>query len=215
MPLRIINQKQFEEAIATNRTAFRTQSRKAFNQTGLKMLDLMAQRLNGGGPVESRTGRLRDSFDYVLGEKEDNLMLRIYSAGVPYAEVQELGTKVTGPIRPRNSKYLTIPLDDAKTGMGIARGSARSFRDTFVLNLGVRSNTPSDMRGVGSMFIVQEGRGGLKWLFMLRKRVELPGGLGFFYTWVTRGRPDLQKRMRRVLRQVLGKKKTSPPSRKA
>jgi hypothetical protein len=215
MPLRIVNQRQFEEALAKNRTAFRAGAEKALNQSGLKMLDLMAQRLNGGGKVQSRTGRLRDSFDYVIGEKGDNLMLKIYSAGVPYAEVQELGTKVTGPIRPRNSKYLTIPLDDAKTGMGIARGSARSFRDTFVLNLGTRSNTPSDMRGVGSMFIVQESRQGLKWLFMLRKRVELPGGLGFFYTWITRGRPDLQKRMRRVLREVLGKKKTMPPSGKA
>ena len=47
---------------------------------------------------------------------------------VPYARVHEYGATIT----PKRSRYLTIPLDAAKTGAGVMRAPARAWPNTHV-----------------------------------------------------------------------------------
>lgn len=86
---------------------------------------------NASVEPEARTGTLRRSITDSVTATESELRLAL-SAGsgtggkdVPYARTQEDGAT----IRPRNAKWLTIPMPAAKTAAGVARGPARSFGD--------------------------------------------------------------------------------------
>lgn len=78
---------------------------------------------------------------------------------VPYANIHETG----GTIKPKNAKYLTIPTSANKTGAGQTRYSAPELFDSFK-NKAFFAN---DM-----LFLKQKG--GVKPMFSLKKRVEIP-----------------------------------------
>lgn len=79
---------------------------------------------------------------------------------IPYANIQETG----GTIRAKNSKYLTIPLDAAKTSGGRAKKtSARAYSDTFVR----KTN--------GNLIIFQKRGKRAVPLFLLKEKVSIPG----------------------------------------
>lgn len=72
----------------------------------------------------SRSGRLAASLGYrVLGDRLTDLQLRTFSAGVPYARMQEFG----GQVSPKNVKNLTIPQKAALTAAGAQRFTAREL----------------------------------------------------------------------------------------
>lgn len=74
--------------------------------------------------LATRSRQLKDSFgSEVQGSTLGDLQVRVFSAGVPYARIQEHG----GEVRPKNAKNLTIPLKAALTGAGVPRypGGAR------------------------------------------------------------------------------------------
>lgn len=76
----------------------------------------------------------------------------IVGSKVIYARIHELG----GEIKPKNVRYLTIPMRDAMTPAGVLRKPARRWRNTFVLNKN------------GKKFIVQKaGKKKIKFLFLL------------------------------------------------
>jgi len=107
-----------------------------------------------------RSGRLRAS---IRGRVEEHALLGgsfgIVGTNIIYGRIQELG----GEIRPRNVQFLTIPIGAAQTASGVTRGPARSFPNTLVL----RSRA-------GKLLIMQRaGRGGLRPLFVLVRRVQL------------------------------------------
>lgn len=85
--------------------------------------------------VSARTGRLRREIKAKRATVVGNSITAGVTAGTAYAGVHigKRGKRTT--IRPKNVKYLTIPLDAAKTKAGVARGGARSgvFGETFVM----------------------------------------------------------------------------------
>lgn len=86
-----------------------------------------------GSCLHVRSGRLRSSIGSAVTETDKGLVGTIGSGvrqgeRVPYANIHETG----GTIRPRISKWLTIPLPAALTRSGVPRGRARDFNNTFV-----------------------------------------------------------------------------------
>lgn len=79
---------------------------------------------------------------------------------IPYANILETG----GTIRPKKSKFLTMPLPAAMTGAGVTKyPSARDYPNTFV----ARSDS-------GKLMIFQkQGKKRILPLFMLLKKVEI------------------------------------------
>ncbi len=123
---------------------------------------------SSGDGVQSRSKALSRSFHTErMGDDLDSLLVRTFSAGVPYAAIQEEG----GEVRPKTAQWLTIPLAAAKSPAGIAKGSARSFSDTFFRMIGDR------------LFIFQKQGDEVVPLFRLVKSVRIKGTLGFFKTW--------------------------------
>lgn len=133
----------------------------------------------GGGSVTTRTGRLYGSLQKEIRRdgRVGGLRMRMFSAGVPYADIQERG----GIVRPRPPrKFLAIPTDDNLTASGVAR-IAMNPRDydpgrkkTFVLRL----------KSSGRLYIVERMvDGSIKFLWRLVSQVRIRGRLGWFDTW--------------------------------
>lgn len=174
----------------------------AFNRLGQRWDKAMQARTRGGTtepgvrkppgtPTGRRTGRLARSLfseTFGLGNRIEGKGL-FFGSRTPgqynYAQIQEEG----GTIRPRNSKYLAIPLPDAYRGRSVA-DPPRSYRDTFV------QRNPK----TGKLFIIQQARGGkFNFLFLLAKQVKLQPRLGMVSTM----RNVLKRHQRRELVRAL------------
>lgn len=81
--------------------------------------------------LHRRTGSLFNRTSarakFGLSTFESEIQLRV---DVPYASVHEGPNPTT--IRPKRGRYLTIPLDAAKTGAGVMRAPARAWPNTYV-----------------------------------------------------------------------------------
>ncbi len=142
----------------------------------------------GGGLVRSRSGSLRRSFQREMRRSGSigGLSTKLFSAGNPYANVQEFG----GTITPRRAKYLTIPVHPSLfTATGVARyASARMYPG----KTGVAKTRKGDL-----WIVARKGKGKnakTLWLWKLVKSVTLKGGLGWFDTW----RHDRNRRAERI-----------------
>lgn len=170
--------------------------RQAFKEHGLAFqARMIRERFVGftgirgreGGRNQNRTGMLRRSFGSEVygGGDGKPLTLAVFSSGVQYARIQEYG----GVVKPKRSKYLTIPLSDNQTPAGVTRyPSARELFQVYGEQIRVAKSPKS-----GQLFIVSDGKPGSKskrgknaetqWLFVLKKSVEIPPRLGFRATW--------------------------------
>lgn len=180
-------------------SAIDVEMRKAFRQHGLNFrASMIKDRFGGfqssaprpeGGKMQNRTGTLRRSFgSEVVGGlgKGTPLTLAVFSSGVKYARIQEYG----GEVRPKSSKYLTVPLPDAMTRSGVVRASARQLFQQYPDQMSVIRSPKS-----GQLFIVSDGKPGARnligknaetqWLFVLKKSVELKPRLGFRDQWAS------------------------------
>lgn len=170
-----------------------------------------------------RTGGLRQSFDWAGLETVGNapviggrIGVVVFSSGRNYARIQEYG----GEVKPKNSKYLTIPLPDNQTKAGVTRyGSARNMIETYGFW------KPSEKK-YGNMFFFESKKGNLLlgsrgkpgsntrppsgnkgkrrrqppktyWMFVLKESVRIPARLGFRAAWQSKEmRRDRMKRWR-------------------
>mgnify|MGYP001561734624 CR=1 FL=1 len=114
-----------------------------------------------------RSGRLRSSIGSIITESGNSIIGLIGSGvrqgdRVKYADIQETG----GIVKPKNSKYLAVPLPAALTPAGVLRRKPRDWPDTFVMK-----------SGNGNLLIVQK-KGKrvtrLVALFILKKQVTIP-----------------------------------------
>lgn len=113
-----------------------------------------------GTILNVRSNRLRSSIGSRIFERADGLSAMIGSGArnggrVKYANIHETG----GTITPKNSKYLAIPLDAARTKGGDQRNiSPRDFENTFI------------RKGI----IYQKQGKNIVPLFVLKKSVRIP-----------------------------------------
>jgi len=118
----------------------------------------------GGGAVKSdvwtdRTREASRSFhrDYSTGD-----LAGAYGSALTRVGVLEMGTQeaLGGPLRPRNGRYLTIPTEAARVGVGRAV-AARDRSDLFFV-----------ISRAGNPVLLQKGTGRL--MFILRTQVTIP-----------------------------------------
>jgi phage gpG-like protein len=168
-----------------------------------------------GDLLQSRTGSLAGSFSYDVR----NLRLVLFSQGLKYARLQELG----GTIRPKPPKrFLTIPGPDNLTAAGVARfPSAAALRSvtgaTFVFRtpkgdlwIGAR---PRDFEsahyasGTPNQRLPRDAKRGhsadsLRFLWRLVPSVTIPPRLGMVATF-RRLRTKRAARLREAVRAAL------------
>ena len=168
---------------------------RALNDDGREwegdMIERMRSGVTSGGGLRVRSGALRRSLGYRVTSRTQGgtggIGLRVFSAGVTYAPIQELG----GVITPKRAKWLTIPLPPNMTPAGVTRLTARE-----VINKGGFFATSKK----GNLLIFN--RAGEP-QFVLKKKVRIPKGrLGFVKTW-DRNEPSRFNRHRRALRLAI------------
>lgn len=157
-------------------------AQKAFRQSGQEFQRKMTlERFrpysgwkNNTDQLQSRTGFLKKSIGYsVTGSSLGELELRVYSAGIKYANLQEYG----GTITPKNGRYLALPIGKALGPRGIPKKRGpREYPDGFFF---------TSKRG-NLLFGVRVGKGKRKKiepLYWLRESVKIPPRFGFRKTW--------------------------------
>jgi hypothetical protein len=166
------------------------------------MIDRM--RGDGAGLVKKRTGFLQDRFTTQTRRVGGigGIRTRVFVAGVKYADIQERG----GVIRPKNRKYLTVPLAATKTAGGAIKGQyaggAGAYRDTGAPTFVFKSKK-------GGLFIAERTgkKGKLALLWKLVTSVRIPGNLGWYRTWrenASQRRSILDATARRIVQQARG-----------
>ena len=102
------------------------------NRSG-RLRGSIQSRLRAGGSLSGDASRFLAKGAPVPPGALSSLELVLFSAGVPYAKIQEYG----GEVAPKNVRNLTIPMPAALTKAGVPRFTAREFleanRDAFFL----------------------------------------------------------------------------------
>lgn len=171
-------------------------TKKVFNfHTVLMVSKMRTEDLSGPTTkrsVSARSGKLRANLKAKRAHVVAGSIVAGVNAGTAYAGVHigKRGRKTT--IRPKNARYLTIPLEAAKTKAGVARGSARSgmFGDTFIMKSKSGNLLIMGKRRYQKGAKAGQTHGNLAPLFVLKKRV------------VVRARVDTTKRVKEVKRTV-------------
>ena len=125
-----------------------------------------AIKVNVSGKIlRVRSGRLRASITHRVQQTPDGIEGRV-GPNVPYARIHEFG----GVIRPKRSKHLTIPINEALTPAGVPRYTARQliaspgvggFSSTFFAKktiFGVRSGRAIPVFALVDMVRIKEKR---------------------------------------------------------
>jgi phage gpG-like protein len=174
---------------------------KAFQEIGQHHVATMQLRQkavgsNKSGPglsVRYRQGHLARSFGWDVNAGDGKaIVMRVFSAGVPYANIHEFG----GTVKPAGGrKYLTIPIADNLRANGTPKfPSARRLmddpsRDTFIFK-SKRGNLliaePSITKGGKRRYVKGpngEKKEKLKLLFALKPSVTIRPRLGWVRGW--------------------------------
>lgn len=150
--------------------------------------DFTARRLSSKVPGQSlgrRTGTLARALSFeTTGDRLDRLRGRVFfdrthitvgtiggSGDTTYAHTHEFGATIT----PKRAKWLTIPIGEALTPAGVARGTIRDFPEGFFFRPGADT--------LEGLFFVREVGDRLEFLFALRKRVRIKASLHFIDDW--------------------------------
>lgn len=155
---------------------------------------------NATSDPQVRSGTLRRSIAGTVDAMPDGLRLVLSAGGrtggadVRYAATQEFG----GTIRPRNGRWLAIPVGAAKTASGVARGGPRDF--------GELRYVPSATSPGSKAYLVREmGRGRTartEILFVLVRKVEIRPKRYIARAW-EQVPADAQMAMQTAVTQVL------------
>ena len=146
--------------------------------------------------IQTRSGALRRSFDFALRGSGADAELKLFSAGQPYARTQEYG----GTIRPKNKRYLTVPLPDALTASGVLKGGVRLVQRGKGYATADGEPTFIFRSKRGALLIGARARNGrTHLLYALREQVRLRPRLGFREVFETYTAPLLLSLMRAEL----------------
>ena len=122
-------------------------------------LDAQIQINLAGRVLGRRSGHLARSFKWLgIKQKFDSIHVTLQS-DVPYARIHETG----GTIRPKNVKYLPVPLPDALTPTGQLRKKTKEYDNTFV-----------QKSKKGNLILFQTKGSEIIPLFVLKEKVVIP-----------------------------------------
>ena len=176
-----IDARKFSALLARVPGSMRKATALGLEQIGQGSERDLVKRTRGRPGVQTRTGLLRKGIGHAVAAEDKAQFVTSFVAGVKYANLQEHG----GTVVPKNRKWLTIPVGPALTASGVARGPARSFPGLKFI-LGKKPGTaflvmPPAKTKSGKLRKGQDARGTI--YFVLKKKVVVPGRLGFVATW--------------------------------
>lgn len=154
----------------------RINTRRALKKIGNLYIKVMRdEQLSGrkadGTGLEARTGELRKRKNFkvdVTSDKTGASLTVTVGKGLKYTNLQEKGGKITA----KNAKFLAIPLDDPLVRNNRGQQRYKSPRDVPGKLFVVESER-------GALFLARDdGRRGLKLLYILKKSVVIPARLG-------------------------------------
>ena len=214
--------KKVQAALAKSPLVFSQWMETAFNEHGAEFKRDMVDRIsakwgtgNPGGHLSVRSGKLRRSLrgPYTAkrkGYEIKSLRMRMHIGGGPvgqYIYMQEYG----GVIKPKNGKYLTLPLPDNLTAAARPRYTSakklmlagRTYLKVKPVGGGLRGliNRRAASKGKrnldGAVVTLKRKNKALeKDLWVLRRSVKVPARLEFHRTWNQRKRRrDLTRRL--------------------
>lgn len=141
--------------------------KNAFRTVGDSFLQkFQMTRLVGRPGLKKPTGHLAGSFKRIVFGGDIKSLNMIVFTDSKYARIHEHG----GTVKPKRGKYLSIPLDAAKTSTGASRYT--SPRDVPGLRFGGFSKA-------GNPLLRLDGVP----MYVLVKSVKIPKRLGMFDTW--------------------------------
>lgn len=194
---RVLGKKEVEKLLQKySRAKVIRAVKKAFNLAVVLLVSRIRQE-DLSGPtssksVSARSGKLRQNVKVKRAVVTATGVEAGVTAGTAYARVHigRRGRKTV--IRPKNVRWLTIPLEAAKTKAGVARGSARSgvFGETFVMKTKANNLLIMGKRVRQSGKSAGKTFGNLVPLFVLKKKV------------VIKARVDPRQKVRQVQRQI-------------
>tara|TARA_R110002110_G_scaffold1085_3_gene4435 strand:+ start:870 stop:1586 length:717 start_codon:yes stop_codon:yes gene_type:complete len=215
--------KKVQAALAKSPLVFSQWMETAFNEHGAEFKKDMVDRIsakwgtgNPGGQLSVRSGKLRRSLRYSTSKRKGaeirSLKLLVRIGGGPvgkYIYMQEHG----GVIKPKNGKYLTVPLPDNLTAAARPRyPSAKKLMLAGRTYLKVKP-VGGGLRGLINRRAASKGKRNLdgavvtlkrknkaleKDLWVLRRSVKVPARLEFHRTW------NQRKRRRNLTRRLDG-----------
>lgn len=137
--------------------------RVGVDRAALTLQEIVKNEKLSGNPLDVRTGTLKRSITYQVAV--DGYSARV-GTNVVYARAHEFGAV----IKPKNAKFLTIPIGQYRVQSRTARiRSARQVKDLVYI--------PRKNGEFGGMLGRPKGRGkarSIEPLFLLRKRVTIP-----------------------------------------
>ena len=154
------------------------------------------QRKSRSAPLSRITGGLMDSLDFrVKGQPsgdEPSITLTNFSAGTPYARVQEYGTVGAGgtlpDIVPVRARVLAVPLPAARTAAGDVRGGPRNYNGYWL-------KTTDNV-----LLFIEKATG--KALFIGKQRVAIPPRMKYRETF-RKNLPEHKKRIHAAVAKAL------------
>lgn len=198
--------KRVRQAIASTPSRVYPPLRREFERWGNEWKNRVEDRFTGTTGARSlhgRTGQLQKSLrSSVTGGSIGDLHLRCVSAGPIYSRIQEFG----GEVRPKNAKFLSIPIVGNVLPSGVARyGSIallasafgesriafakRPGKNTLVM---LKEASARTAKGGSGTVLRKQHKGKAVPMFVLVDKVTLPGPLspkpapsrlGFFDEW--------------------------------
>lgn len=112
-------------------------------------LDITGKKLN------VKTGKLRNSISKEVKQSSSKTTIKIGSWNIVYAKIHD--DKTTTIIRPKQKKFLTIPVNDS------VKGRARQYTNAYFIKFGT------------SLFLAQTKKKMINPLFLLKKEVRMKG----------------------------------------
>lgn len=154
---------------------------------GAVVVESAAKRKVSGGTLNVRTGNLRRSITTVR-RKDASGPVAMVGTGVEYAPIHEYG----GVIKPKNGKYLAIPIGKTQTQSLVTKGKFLSPRNIVGLKF-IKTKS-------GKAFLVRKTGKGKKatteFLYALKESVRIPAR-----PWL---RPALNENRRKVEKIIAG-----------
>jgi len=177
--------------------------RRAFDLAGAFHQRVMAKRFVPYGsrdPIQTRSSALRESFDWETRGTGLDIETRLFAAGLPYIRAQEYGAT----IRPKNKRYLTVPLSDALAPTGVLKGGARLVPRGKGYQTADGAPTFVFRSRSGNLLVATRPRNGSsKLLYVLKPQVTLKPRLGFRETFRSQTLPFLRQRAVHELERAL------------
>lgn len=177
----IIDSRRFDDAMQKAPRIFKKEMKAVLEKEGEKWKARVRARFvpfqrhtnSPQAKLFHRSSKLKRSIKYKVsgrGVNDVQMNLTVGNKNTPYANIQEHG----GTIRPRNGKYLTVPMNYALTSKGNVKSRARIRKqgDSYVTDLG---STFLLNRSGGRKYIAVDVNGKVKVLYSLRKEVTIPG----------------------------------------